>query len=175
MISIELTDTKDFMNKLLRTEIFDNFLLQEAFITKAASYVIDGHLQKGFYSSTELEENGIAGYSILPFRMLRTNCFDLIKGRQTPSSFKFVFLLSPENMEHTLSSLHFRSIVCLHSAFTVSDISGFFINIRYQNKLLTLTTGISYNIFSADKTLDSEWDKLVMKFLANNDINFKEL
>ena len=112
-------------------------------------------------------ENGIAGYSILPFRMLRTNCFDLIKGRQTPSSFKFVFLLSPENMEHTLSSLH--------SAFTVSDISGFFINIRYQSQLLTLTTGISYNIFSADKTLDSEWDKLVMKFLANNDINFKEL
>ena len=54
MISIELTDTKDFMNKLLRTEIFDNFLLQEAVITKAASYVIDGHLQKGFYSSTEL-------------------------------------------------------------------------------------------------------------------------
>lgn len=167
MISIELTDTKDFMNKLLRTEIFDNFLLQEAVITKAASYVIDGHLQKGFYSSTELEENGIAGYSILPFRMLRTNCFDLIKGRQTPSSFKFVFLLSPENMEHTLSSLH--------SAFTVSDISGFFINIRYQSQLLTLTTGISYNIFSADKTLDSEWDKLVMKFLANNDINFKGL
>ena len=99
--------------------------------------------------------------------MLRTNCFDLIKGRQTPSSFKFLFLLSPENMEHTLSSLH--------SAFTVSDISGFFINIRYQSQLLTLTTGISYNIFSADKTLDSEWDKLVMKFLANNDINFKEL
>ena len=148
MISIELTDTKDFMNKLLRTEIFDNFLLQEAVITKAASYVI-------------------AGYSILPFRMLRTNCFDLIKGRQTPSSFKFVFLLSPENMEHTLSSLH--------SAFTVSDISGFFFFFRYQNKLLTLTTGISYNIFSVDKTLDSEWDKLVMKFLANNDINFKEL
>lgn len=39
MISIELTDTKDFMNKLLRTEIFDNFLLQEAVITKAASYL----------------------------------------------------------------------------------------------------------------------------------------
>ena len=39
MISIELTDTKDFMNKLLRTEIFDNFLLQEAVITKAASYI----------------------------------------------------------------------------------------------------------------------------------------
>ncbi len=119
MISIELTDTKDFMNKLLRTEIFDNFLLQEAVITKAASYVIDGHLQKGFYSSTELEENGIVGYSILPFRMLRTNCFDLIKGQTDSIVIQVcVFLLSPENMEHTLSSLH--------SAFTVSDISGFF-------------------------------------------------
>ena len=39
MISIELTDTKDFMNKLLRTEIFDNFLLQEAVITKARDYL----------------------------------------------------------------------------------------------------------------------------------------
>ena len=93
MISIELTDTKDFMNKLLRTEIFDNFLLQEAVITKAASYIIDGHLQNGFYSSTELEENGIAGYSILPFRMLRTNCFDLIKADRLHrhSSLSFCF------------------------------------------------------------------------------------
>ena len=167
MISLKLTDTKDFMNKLLRTETFDNFLLQEAVITKAASYVIDGHLQKGFYDSNELEELGLTGYSILPFRMLRANCFDLIKGKQTPSSFKFVFLLSPENMEHTLLSLH--------SSFTPNDISGFFLNIRYQNQVLTLTTGISYNIFSPDKSLNGEWDKLVVKFLSNNDINFEEL
>lgn len=167
MISLELTDTKDFMNKLLRTEIFDNFLLQEAVITKAASYIIDGHLQKGFYDSNELEELGLTGYNILPFRMLRANCFDLIKGKQTPSSFRFVFLLSPENMEHTLNSLQ--------SSFTPNDISGFFLNIKYQNQVLTLTTGISYNIFSPDKSLNHEWDKLVMKFLSNNDINFEEL
>ncbi len=167
MISLKLTDTKDFMNKLLCTEIFDNFLLQEAVITKAASYVIDGHLQKDFYSSSELDELGLSGYSMLPFRMLRSNCFDLIKGKQTPSSFKFIFLLSPENMEHTLSSLN--------SSFTVNDISGFFLNIKYQNQMLSLTTGISFNIFSPDMSLNSKWDKLVMKFLSNNGINFEEL
>ncbi len=167
MISLKLTDTKDFMNKLLCTEIFDNFLLQEAVITKAASYVIDGHLQKDFYSSSELDELGLSGYSMLPFRMLRSNCFDLIKGKQTPSSFKFIFLLSPENMEHTLSSLN--------SSFTVNDISGFFLNIKYQNQMLSLTTGISFNIFSPDRSLNSKWDKLVMKFLSNNGINFEEL
>ena len=79
MKALRLTGTKDFMNKLLRTETFDNFLLQEAVITKAASFVIDGHIQKDFYSSDELTELGINDYQILPFRLLRNNCFDLIK------------------------------------------------------------------------------------------------
>ena len=30
MIALELTDIKNFMNKLLRSEVFDHFLLQEA-------------------------------------------------------------------------------------------------------------------------------------------------
>ena len=51
MLALELTDIKDFMNKLLRSEIFDHFLLQEGVITSAASYVIDGHINKGFYST----------------------------------------------------------------------------------------------------------------------------
>ena len=48
-------------------------------------------------------------------------------------------------------------------------------NIRYQNQLLSLTTGISYNIFSVDKTLDNEWDRLVRQFLKKHEIGFEEL
>ena len=48
-------------------------------------------------------------------------------------------------------------------------------NIRYQNQLLSLTTGISYNIFSVDKTLDNEWDRLVRQFLKKHEIAFEEL
>lgn len=167
MIALQLNNIKDFMNKLLCSDIFDNFLLQEAVITKAASFVIDGHIQKEFYSSTELSELGLDSYSILPFKLLRTNCFDLIKGKQTPGSFKFVFLLSPENVESTLSSLK--------STFTPNDIKGLFINILFHDQTLTLTTGISYSTFSLDKSLDVEWDILVRKFLSNNDICFEEL
>ena len=47
-------------------------------------------------------------------------------------------------------------------------------NLKYQNQLLTLTTGIGYNIFSTDKTLETEWDKMVMKFLKQHDIDFEE-
>ena len=100
MIALELTDIKDFMNKLLRTEVFDHFLLQEAIITSSATYSINGQITKGFYSEEEIEELHLEGCRFLPFSMLKTNCFDLIKGKKTPSAFRFVFLLSPKIMEN---------------------------------------------------------------------------
>lgn len=167
MIALELTDVKDFMNKLLRSEIFDHFLMQEAVITSAATYTINGQITKGFYSPEELEEFHLNGCRFLPFSMLRGNCFDLIKGKKTPSAFRFVFLLSPDNMEKTITAVG--------SSYKSADITGMYINLKYQNQLLSLTTGIAYNIFSTDKTLENEWDKMVMKFLKQNEIAFEEL
>ena len=167
MIALELTDVKDFMNKLLRSEIFDHFLMQEAVITSAATYTLSGQLTKGFYTEEELEELNLKGCRFLPFSMLRGNCFDLIKGKKTPSGFRFVFLLSPGNMEKTLSAIG--------SSYKPSDVTGMYINLKYQNQLLSLTTGIAYNIFSTDKTLENEWDKMVMKFLKQNEIAYEEL
>ena len=157
----------DFMNKLLRSETFDNFLLQEAVISSAANYVIDGRVNQEYFSVEELEDAQIMDYPFLPFSMLRGNCFDLIKGKKTPASFRFVFLLSPENQKKTLESLH--------SSFTEKDIRGFFLNLKYQNLTLTLTTGVSYQIFSMDKSLENEWDKLVIRFLKQQNIAFEEL
>lgn len=167
MIALQLTDLKSFMNELLKTETFDHFLLQEATISSAATYIIDGHLSKEFYSATELEELGLTGYPALPFSMLRGNCFDLIKGKKAPASFRFVFLLSPDNLKKTLESVG--------SSFTSADITGVFMNLKFQNQMLTLTTGISYRIFSTDKSLDVQWDKLVKRFLSQHQIAFEEL
>lgn len=167
MIALELTDVKDFMNKLLRSEVFDHFLLQEAVITSAATYNINGQITKGFYNEEEIEELQLADCRFLPFSMLRGNCFDLIKGKKTPSAFRFVFLLSPENMKKTVSSIS--------SSYQSNDITGMYINLKYQNQLLSLTTGIAYNIFSTDKTLENEWDKLVIRFLKQHEITFEEI
>ena len=167
MIALELTDVKDFMNKLLKSELFDHFLLQEASITGAATYTISGQITKGFYGEDELAELQLKDLRFLPFSMLRENCFDLIKGKKTPCAFRFVFLLSPQNMEKTIASAG--------SSYKPSDISGMYINLRFQNQLLSLTTGIGYNIFSTDKTLENEWDKLVMKFLTKHEIAYEEI
>ena len=41
MIAIQLLQVKDFMNKLLRTDLFYHFLLSEATIRGKGSYEID--------------------------------------------------------------------------------------------------------------------------------------
>lgn len=167
MIALELTDIKTFMNKLLRSEVFDHFLLQEAVITSSATYSINGQITKGFFSEEELEELQIKDCRFLPFSMLKTNCFDLIKGKKTPSAFRFVFLLSPSNMEKTIAAVG--------SSYSASDVTGMYINLKYQNQLLSLTTGIAYNVFSTDKSLETEWDKMVVKFLKQHEISYEEI
>ena len=167
MIALELTDKKTFMNQLLCSEIFDHFLLFEASIAKDATFSIDGHINSSFYTEEELDEQGLSACKILPFSKLRPICYQLIRGSHTPVSFKFVLMLSPENAANTLA----RS----ESGFTASDIKGIFLNLTFQNSRLTLTTGISYAIFSMNHTLDHEWDLLVKKFLNKYAIAFEEL
>ena len=65
MLALALTNKKDFMNKFLKTEIFDHFLLQEGIVVSFASYVIDGTITKGFYTDTEAEELGIKTFHFL--------------------------------------------------------------------------------------------------------------
>lgn len=163
MIVLQITNVKDFMNRLLRTELFDHFLLSEATIQGQVSYVIDGHIVKDSFTEEELKEAHLEGLSCMPFGNLRDKCFALIKGKHTPSYFKFVFQLSPENLSRTLE----RS----KSSVTLSDLNAVCINIRFQDGMLTCTSGISYRSFLMDHTFDQEWDALVQRFLLTNEIS----
>lgn len=167
MIALNLPEIKDFMNKLLCSEIFDHFLLREAVIQSTLTWSVDGSINTDFYSEDELTEAGLTGFTYLPFGQVRSQCFNLIKGKRTPAYFKFVFLLSPDNLARTLTQIR--------SNFTPEDITGMFLNLKFQQGKLLLTTGISYRIFSVDKSLEHEWDQLVRRFLKNHEISFEEL
>lgn len=162
MTAFEICDIKQFMNKLLVSPLFDNFLLTEATIQTSVTYQIDGHLRHGFYSDEQLEALGIADYPYVPFSLVRNNCFNLMKGKNTPLSFHFVFQLSPENQTKTLAQTT--------SSFLPGDISGMFLNLSFKDNKLLCTTGIAYQIFSMDKTLDYEWDRLVERFFQKNQL-----
>lgn len=167
MIALQITDVGTFMNSLLKGNLFDHFLLQEATITQAVSYTIDGTLNKDYYSAEELEEMNLHDCSYLPFSYTRPACFSLIKGRKKPGYFKFVFLLSPKNQESTITKSG--------SSFHNDDVRAMYLNLTYKNNILTCTTGISYKLFSLDKTLDREWDRLVGLFFKQNGIDTEQI
>ena len=167
MIALKIPEVKYFMNQLLCAETFDNFLLQEAAIQKDITWNVDGRLHTDYYNKEELEEQSLTGLSFLPFGKVRSHCFNLIKGKRTPSHFKFVFLLSPANLARTVEQTH--------TSFTAADVSAMFLNLNFRNGELTLTTGVSYRIFSVDKSLEHEWDRMVKLFLKNHEITYEEL
>ena len=166
MLAITLPELKAFMNQLLCTDTFDHFLLQEATIQGSITWNLNGMLGRDFFTTAEWEEKELEGLPFAPYGLIRPQCFDLIKGKNAPTYFKFVLLLSPSNLARTLEQTH--------SSFTPEDITGMFLNLRFSNGKLLLTTGISYRIFSADKSLEQEWDALVLRFLKNHGITFED-
>ena len=167
MIALSILNIKEFMNILLRTEAFDSFLLSEGSITTYMTFLLEGRPNTDFFSPEDEAYHQILSESYIPFFLLRPTCFDLIKGKRTPSSFKFVFQLSSENQARTISSIG--------GSFSSEDIQGMYLNLIYQNQQLTCTTGVSCRVFSMDKSLEHAWDEMVKRFLKNHKIPFESL
>ncbi len=167
MTALSILNVKEFMNILLRSDVFDSFLLSEATITTYMTFHLDGHCKTDFFSPEDDAYPLVCQETYVPFSLARPACFDLIKGKRAPSSFQFIFQLSSENQA--------RTIVSIGSSFSSEDISGMYLNIRYQNRQLTCTTGVSCRVFSLDKSLEQSWDELVKRFLKTHQIAFEEL
>ena len=164
MKAFYLKDQKKFMNQLLKSELFDHFLLAEATIHGALSYHVDGHINRDFFDPEELASLTADGSEYLPFSHFRPICYELIRGKHTPLYMKFVFLLSPTNAKKT--------ILCADTGFSPEDVSGIFLNLTFRDGQMSLTTGVSYRTFTPDHSLDNAWDALAARFLTNHSIDF---
>ena len=164
MKAFYMKDQKHFMNQLLKSELFDHFLLAEATIHGAVSYQIDGHVNRNFYDADELAALTADGSEYLPFSYLRPVFFELIRGRHTPLYLKFVFLLSPSNAKKTILSSD--------TGFVSDDISGIFLNLTFRDGQMVLTSGVSYRTFTTDHSFDIAWDTLAARFLTNHGLDF---
>lgn len=165
MILCKITDLKDFMGKLLNTDCFDSFLLGEAILHTGNSFVIDGHVNFDFYTEEERQDPQIVPYDFVEWKASRSVCFELIKGKRTPTSFQFVFYLKPEAMKQVLE----------HAGYSDAVVRQMVLNIKYDSNGLTLTTGIAYHVFTMDKQPDTLWDNAARKFLLKKEISFEEL
>ena len=160
MIALKLTNRKLFMKHLLLTETFDHFLFIEGEITTFSKFSIDGYLQKSFFEDTEQPNVEFSFW-----KQIRDYCFSIIKGKQTPLNFKFIFSLSPENTA--------RLITQNQLDFHPEDVQGLYLNIRFDGTDLLCITGTSLKTYSMDRSLEQAWDKMVQKFFIQKDIAFE--
>lgn len=167
MKAYQISDLKNFMNKLLLSDHFDYFLLEEGSIVTSNAFRIDGHVQKDFYTKEEQDDPSVCPYGFTPWKDIRPFCFQLIKGRRTPLSFKFILLLMPEHMGQILNAGGFSNQGNPVKAFTLA--------VRYDGSRLTLVTGISTTSFLMDKTPEQLWDNAFLKFMGNKQLSWEEI
>ncbi len=167
MIALQISSLKQFMNAFLVSDTFDIFLLEQASISTYNTFDIDGRQNKSFYSSTEWEEPAIRPYEFSRWKDMRGLCFDLIKGKHTPCSFKFVLQLCPEYIEGILKNED--------TLLKSNDIKALIITLKYDGSRLLLVTGTSLKTFIPDKSIDRYWDNAIRRFLSKKELSYEEL
>lgn len=166
MIAIRIKNIKQFMGRLLGGEDFDSFLLEQAVISTYNTFTIDGRQNRDFYTSEEWEDKDIRPFEFTAWKSIRPICFELIKGKRTPTAFQFVLHLIPD---YTASILEKGD-----TTVTADQVKAFVLSIKYDGTALTLITGTAFHTFLMDRTPDALWDRAVRQFLTKRQIDYEE-
>ncbi|MCI7098775.1 MAG: DUF5721 family protein [Lachnospiraceae bacterium] len=164
MIALTLPELKTATSCIFTKETFDYFLVKEITISTSNTFHVDGRLHPDYYTDEEKELLRDPVYS--DWKSLRPFCYQLIRGKKLPRSFRLVFQLSESNVERFVDQYH---IPC-----QVSDIGGLYLHFRYENQILSAVSGTSLNFFTLDKTIDTAWDEMVRRILKLAGILFTE-
>ena len=151
MVAFKIVDVKDFMNKLLIGEVFDNFLLVSFEISSFAKVTIDGVRNEAWYEDSE----GLGRY--LSWKELRNKVSLLVKGDRIPLTMKAVFRLSETNTEKVAAKLGVND--------AAEKDYGLFFNLKFENNEVNIVTGVSVTDFLISKELGNLWDEDLLKFL----------
>lgn len=162
MIAVQIEHVGNFMKEMLLRQTFDQFAVSEASMTTFATFQIDGQLHPEFYDREDELNSSSSGLSLASWKMLRPFCLSVLKGKQLPLAFHFIFQLPESDNEAFLKKNAL--------SFSSADLFGLYLNILYRNQTLTITTGSSQKIFPADKTVDQAWDDWISAFLRRHDL-----
>ena len=150
MIAFKIVDVKDFMNKLLMGEVFNNFLLVSFEINNYVKITIDGERNKAWY------QDEIMGRYV-SWREIKDRISSLIKGERVPLSIKGVFRLSEENTDKMASKLGIKG--------AVEQDYGLFFTLKFEKGDINIVTGVSVTDFLMSKEIGNLWDEDLLKFL----------
>jgi hypothetical protein len=161
MLSVQITDIKDCMYKLLSQDIFDRFCLVEAGIRMGITYLLDGHKNSDFYDP-DPEEAGTDNEEYCLWKDVRPLIYQIIRGKRQPISFKIILAFPKKSINY-----YIRESRC---SFRAEDVEGIYLNILFEPGNLRITTGISCRVFSMDRSLEQCVDDHVKAFLVSKGI-----
>lgn len=155
------------MTKLLSGRSFDSFLLEEASLSMQVTWILDGKINRNFYSSDEWEDTSTHPYPLIAWSDVRGNMRELIRGKKAPASLSIVLQLRPDIKDKILTDSGYSRLI--------DSVKAMVLNIRYDGSEATLVTGISLGSFTLDKNADRIWDETMEKFLASREIGFETM
>ena len=149
------------MAKLLVSDVFDIFRLQEANLITYVTYNISGRIRPDFYTPEEREN---LTEEFISWSEMRPKLFELIKGKNAPISFR---------MTLSLDNAQMLTLLQKESPEGHSDaLRALVINIRFENGAVAIMTGTSYDSFVLDKSEEQIWDSAFIRFLTSKGIEF---
>jgi hypothetical protein len=157
MLAINIEDLRLFTNYLFNGELFDEYFIKSAEISTGNTFTINGKINASYYEGEE-----VADYSF--WKEFRPLCFNLIKGKRLPVSFKIVLKLGRENLKKLIEDNNLSEFK--------DKLEECFLNIGYEDKTLLLTTGVFINEFVLDKSAEKAWDAYVLKLLEDSNIKY---
>ncbi|WP_408070624.1 DUF5721 family protein [Butyrivibrio sp. JL13D10] len=160
MIALQIKNTRQFMSTLLASESFDGFLMDSAELKIANTYMIDGHVNEDFFGEDESDKSE---YDLSTWKSLRPVCYELIKGKRTPVSFKFILCLTPDKKEQLLG------------AELSGVVSSLVFIIRFSEGHIIITTGVALSGFTLDKSYEKIWDDYMKRFLSGINVEYEEI
>lgn len=148
MITLSLSNVKDFMNRLLLQPTFDDWSFQGAEIIALTQYSISGTLNLRYLTEEERAARKNAGE--LKYSEIRPILAGIVKGGRTPTLMKLV-LVCPE---------------ALLDGHVSAGAESYLMTVHFQDGALKLTGGISMRTFSMDRTDSQFWDAHFPKVLS---------
>lgn len=165
MIGIKIKSSKEFMNQFLMADAFEDFLFVEGKIITATTYVIDGRLQKDFYTREEWEDQILRPYEFAKWSDMKQMIFQMIKGKHTPVFMRITLQQKPELTEQYLEDKV--------KPVNRNLIQGLLFTMKYEKGQVMLTTGVSYQGLLLDKDPEKGWDQQMLKLLTDKGLDYE--
>lgn len=150
MICLKIKNIKEFMQNFLMSDAFSAFLLMESRIDTHVSYTVDGRIRRDFYTKEEQERQDF--YEFAAWESVRPQILQAVKGKRTPLFMKLVMAYSPKEAKKLLEKGE-------QTAGSATFVNYLLCTIKYENGMLTITGGISYQGFTMDKSPEKCWDQ----------------